>query len=81
MTLIREVAVKQVGILIFFLSVGVLLTVGIAETTGLALSVAGPIALIACVLLYLMLDLKPEPNPGEETIVRLTRGSWYRKKK
>ena len=28
-----------------------------------------------------LLDLKPEANPQDATIIRLTKGSWLRKKK
>ncbi len=72
---------KRMGILILFLSIGIALTLGIAYATGLTLKVAGAISAIACLLVYLMLDLRPDARPGEATIIRLTKGSWHKKKK
>jgi len=72
---------KRAGLIILFIAVGLLLTLGIAELTSLSLYVAAGIGLVACLLLYLMLDIKPVSNSTDATIVRLTKGSWYRKQK
>ena len=71
---------KQAGIIIFFLAIGIVLSLAIAQTTGLTLKVSGVIAAIACILVYLMLDLRPETKPNDATIIRLMRGDWSRKK-
>ncbi len=72
---------KRTGILLFFFSLAILLTVVIAQTTGLSLKAAGVISAVACILVYLMLDLRPDQNPGDGTVIRLTKGSWHKKKK
>ncbi len=72
---------KRMGILIFIVAIGILLALGIAHSTGLNLGIAGGISAIACILVYLMLDMKPEANPTDATIIRLTKGSWHKKKK
>ena len=72
--------VKHAGIFIFFLAACVLMTLIIASTTGLSLLISGVIASLACTLVYLMLDTKPDHDPGEATIIRLTKGSWGREK-
>ena len=81
----RETAIgkimRSLGIILIFVAVGLLLAIGIAVTTGLSLKISLIIAGISCLLVYLMLDLRPEANPGDATIIRLTKGSWYRKRK
>ncbi len=72
---------KRVGWTIIILSLVVLLAVGIAEVTGLSLKISSVIAAALGVLVYLMLDPRPEQNPNDATIIRLTKGSWYRKRK
>jgi len=72
---------KRMGTIFMIVAAGIVLAMGIARSTGLNLGIAGGISAVACILVYLMLDLKPEPNPSDATIVRLTRGSWHRKKK
>ena len=71
---------KRAGILIFFIAVGITIAMAIAQTTGLSLKVAGAIAAIAGLLVYLMLDIKPETNPNDATVIRLIRGDWTKKK-
>jgi len=72
---------KRILWLVLFLAGAALLALGISEWTGLWLSRAIPIALVVSLVVYLMLDLRPESNPGDKTIIRLTRGNWRRKKK
>lgn len=70
---------KKLGILFLFVSLALLGSVGIAELTGLNIKMASLIGFVAGVLVYLMLDLRPESKPDDATIVRLTRGSWEKK--
>ncbi|CAM2067172.1 hypothetical protein SCOR_17475 [Sulfidibacter corallicola] len=71
---------KRLIILCFFLAGSVLLGLGIAEVTGFSLVISLGISVFASILVFLMLDLRPSQSP-KDTIYRLTRGSWYRKKK
>ena len=51
----------------------------IAEMTGFSVLFSSLIAGLASLLFYLMLDRRPEVSP-KDTVYRLTRGQWYRKK-
>ena len=72
---------KRIGILILFLAVGLLIALGISELTDLSIRVSGGISIVASLLIYLMLDLRPEVDPGQATIIRLTKSSWYKRRK
>lgn len=72
---------KRFGWIIIIFSLVVLLAVGIAELTGLTLKVSAVIATAGGGLVFLMLDPRPKQNPNDATIIRLTKGSWYRKRK
>ena len=72
---------KQLGIIILLISATILIAIGLSKLTGLSLLFSGAISLVACILGYLMLDLRPEPKSTDATIIRLTRGSWHRRRK
>ena len=72
---------RRLAILVAFISIALLLTIGIAALTQLSHPVSFAIAAVCCLLLYLMLDFRPRGRSGDETIIRLTRGSWYRRPK
>lgn len=71
---------KKFGTLLLFISMGLLMAIGITKVVALSLNISLLIAAVVCVLFYLMLDTKPEINPGDATIIRLTRGSWQRRR-
>ncbi len=72
---------KSVGLLLIFLLGAAVLAMSLVALTNLSLIFAGSIALVLALVVYLMLDLRPDPNPGDKTIIRLTRGNWHRKRK
>ena len=72
---------KHLGIILLLISVAILVAIGITKLTGLSLVFSGVISLVACILVYLMLDLRPEAKSTDATIIRLTRGSWHRRRK
>jgi len=72
---------RVAGLYFFFLSFGLLMAVAVAEMFQLSIGVSAVISVLCTILLFLMLDLRPDPKVGEATITRLTRGSWYRKRK
>ncbi|MDJ0838446.1 MAG: hypothetical protein QNK37_18160 [Acidobacteriota bacterium] len=72
---------KRAVVLIFFVAFALLLAVGIAEMTNLSLVPSLGIAGVCALLGYLMMDLRPEADPRDATIVRLTKGSWHRKRR
>jgi len=49
------------------------------KVLGLSFYVSALFSVIGSVLIYLMVDSKPEADPKDATIIRLTRGSWQRK--
>ena len=71
---------RTLGIFIFFLTGCIVLTTFFSEFTGLTLKVSAPVSAIICILLFLMLDIKPEPHKDENLIDQLTKESWFRKK-
>lgn len=71
---------KRISILLFLIGAAILLGLGIAKITDFSLILSVAISSVACVLIFLMLDVRPEQS-SKDTIYRLTRGSWYRKKK
>lgn len=71
---------KRFGTLLLFVSVGLLLAVAITRLIHLPLEVSLLISGVCVILVYLVADHKPEANPKDETIFRLTKGSWHRKK-
>ncbi len=71
---------KKLGIVFLFVSFCILLALGIAQVTGLSLMSAAGISVVACLLIYLMMDLRPDAKAGEATLVRLRKSSWHRKK-
>lgn len=71
---------KKLGIGLLFLSAALLLGAGITEVTNLSLVMSLLISFVVCTLFYLMLDLRPEADPGAATLVRLTRGASLRKR-
>lgn len=70
---------RKFALLIFMVAVAILGSLLIAELTGFSLRTSGIISGIAALLIYLMLDLRPKGSP-KDTVIRLTRGNWYRKK-
>jgi hypothetical protein len=72
---------KRLGIVMLFIAAALMLTAILVQMTSLGPRTAGGISAIAALLVFLMLDLKPEGRPGDATIIRLTRGSWQRKRK
>lgn len=72
---------KRLGYLLLVLSFWILATVAISELTHLSLRFSTLISGFAAALVFLMLDMRSEPNPNDATIIRLTRGSRNRKKK
>ncbi|CAM2007225.1 hypothetical protein [Acanthopleuribacter pedis] len=71
---------KRISILLFLIGAAILLGLGIAKVTDFSLALSVGISSVGCVLIFLMLDVRPEQS-SKDTIYRLTRGSWYRKKK
>lgn len=72
---------KRLGMILFFVAASILMAVILVQTTSLGPRTAGGISLVAALLGFLILDMKPETNPGDATIIRLTRGSWQKKSK
>jgi hypothetical protein len=70
---------RKFALFVFILSLAMLGAVLVSEMTGFALRTSGIISAVAAVLIYLMLDLRPKDSP-DDTVIRLTRGNWYRKK-
>ncbi len=70
---------KTAGIALLFIALALFLALGLGLWTGLGLTASISVAGVAALLFYLMLDLRPESQPGEGTITRLTRGNWRRK--
>ena len=73
--------IQRLGRLVLFVAFSILVALAIANFTGLSLKISAVIAAAAGLLVYLMLDSRPEPDPGDQTIIRLTKGSWARKKR
>ncbi len=72
---------KRLILLILFVAIALLMAVGVTTFTELSLKVSLLISVVFSGLVYLMLDIKPESNPADATIIRLTKGSWYRKRR
>ena len=70
---------RKFALLIFVISTAMIGALAVAELTGFSLKTSIIISIVAALLIYLMLDLRPKGAP-EDTVVRLTRGNWYRKK-
>lgn len=70
---------RKFALFIFIFSIAMLGALLVAELTGFSLRTSGIISAIAAILIYLMLDLRPKSSP-KDTVIRLTRGSWYRKR-
>ncbi len=70
---------KTVGIALLFITLALFLALALNSWTGLSLTASLVTAGVAALLLYLMLDLRPDSDPTDGTITRLTRGNWRRK--
>jgi len=70
---------RRLALFVVFLAIALLLTIGITELTQLSLFFSAVIAIFCCVLLYLMLDLRPERPANEATLIRLAKGTWSRR--
>lgn len=74
------VIMKKFAILTLFLAIAAALTVAVHFMTGFSVWLSFAISLIASILGYLMLDLRPEYTP-KDTVYNLTRGRWYKRGK
>lgn len=70
---------RKFALMIFVISTAIIGALVVAELTGFSLRTSSIISVVAALLIYLMLDLRPKGTP-EDTVIRLTRGNWYRKK-
>jgi len=70
---------RKFALMIFVVATAIIGALAVAELTGFSLRTSAIISVVAALLIYLMLDLRPKGAP-EDTVIRLTRGNWYRKK-
>lgn len=70
---------KTAGTALLFIALALFLALGLNTWIGLGLTASLAVAGVAALLFYLMIDLRPEGEPGDGTITRLTRGNWRRK--